>query len=515
MASPGSTLPGGMMSFFLSGLLSAWCFATVALGLFFVLAYLWGRREFEYLIFGILCGTVALTIAGLASTYAHADLASRILSTRVTMMGTIFAGTLNLHFVMIYARIPRAHHIAGAMYALGVFFQIMNWGGWWWQEDGIGMRSSYVFGYEIVHNAFQLSTAARTFYIFGAAQYGASIVLLALAYRTGRREALSALVGALLLGAAIANDIGLVTGVLENTLYLYPHVFLVYGFGVATTLLLRYRSTAGQLEQTVTNLQVRTEELRRSNAELSVVQDELVRKQQLAAVGELAAAIAHEVRNPLAVIVNAVSGLRRSALRVEDRDTLLSIVDEETARLNRLVTDLLRFARPVRVQRSLVSLPELCARARASMDDDHELRIEIPDDPEVQNVWVDPGLFRLVFDNLVENACQAMKSGTVRVVVEPDELDGIAMVRMDVVDRGQGMESEILERAKDPFFTTRPSGTGLGLPIVQRIMAAHGGEIRLSSTEGEGTTASLFIPSGEGDSGLIEAPEPPIMGRSV
>jgi signal transduction histidine kinase len=138
------------------------------------------------------------------------------------------------------------------------------------------------------------------------------------------------------------------------------------------------------------------------------------------------------------------------------------------------------------------------------MDDDHELLVEIPDDPLVQNVWVDPGLFRLVFDNLVENACQAMKQGQVEVVVARDELDGIPMVRLDVIDRGQGMESEILERAKDPFFTTRPSGTGLGLPIVQRIMAAHGGELRLASVQGEGTTASLFIPSGEPDPSLPE-----------
>jgi len=497
----------GMTSLFLSGLLAAWGFATFALGLFFVLAYLWGRREFEYLLFGILCGTVTVAIAGLSSTYSHSDLAARIEGSRIALMGTIFAGTLNLHFVMIYARISRAHQIAGGLYLLGVLFQILNWGGWWWQPDGFGLQTSRVFGHSIVHNAYELTIPARAFYIFGAAQYGASIVLLGQAFRAGRREALSALIGALLLALAIVNDIGLVTGVQVNTLYLYPHVFLVYGFGVATTLLLRYRTTAGQLAQTVTNLQVRTEELRRSNAELSVVQDELVRKQQLAAVGELAAAIAHEVRNPLAVIVNAVSGLRRTALGADDRETLLNIVDEETARLNRLVTDLLRFARPVRVQRSSVSLPELCARARTSLDEDHQLAIEIPDDRELQNVWVDPGLFRLVFDNLVENACQAMKTGTVRVVVEADELDGIPMVRMDVIDRGQGMESEILERAKDPFFTTRPSGTGLGLPIVQRIMAAHGGEIRLSSSEGEGTTASLFIPKGDGDLDLVEGPE--------
>src|SRR5690606_20075511 len=117
------------------------------------------------------------------------------------------------------------------------------------------------------------------------------------------------------------------------------------------------------------------------------------------------------------------------------------IVDEETARLNRLVTDLLRFARPVRVNRSQVSLVELCSRARSVLDDEHEVQVEIPDDPRVQNVWVDPGLFRLVFDNLLENACQAMKhSGPVRIVVAQDELDGVPMVRIDVIDSGHGME---------------------------------------------------------------------------
>src|SRR5690606_2244402 len=214
--------------------------------------------------------------------------------------------------------------------------------------------------------------------------------------------------------------------------------------------------------------------------------------------GELAAAIAHEVRNPLAVIVNAVSGLRRSRLKTEEREMLLDIVDEETARLNRLVTDLLRFARPVQVNRSQVSLVELCSRARSVADGEREILVTMPEDPQIQNVWVDPGLFRLVFDNLLENACQAMKdSGPVRVVVGQEALDGVPMVRIDVIDEGHGMESEVLERAKDPFFTTRPSGTGLGLPIVQRIMAAHGGELRLSSEQGKGTTASLLIPKGE------------------
>ncbi len=487
-----------MTSPFLSGVLATWAVATVGLGLFFILAYYVRRRESEYLLFGILCGAISIATIGMSMTHGATDLSMRMLGARLGHAGVIFAGTLNLHFVMTYARIARANQIALLLYAVVGFYQVVNWGGWWWAEGSFGLKESVVFGYVVNHNTFTLTSFGRGFYIVASAQYGASIVLLLLAYRAERREALIALGGAVLLGCAILNDIGLITGLIDNTIYLLPHFFVVYGFGVATTLLLRYRFAAAQLEQTVSNLQLRTEELRRSNAELSVVQDELVRKQQLAAVGELAAAIAHEVRNPLAVIVNAVSGLRRGGLKLEDRDMLLDIVDEETARLNRLVTDLLRFARPVRVNRSQVSLVELCSRARSVLDDEHEVQVEIPDDPRVQNVWVDPGLFRLVFDNLLENACQAMKhSGPVRIVVAQDELDGVPMVRIDVIDSGHGMEIEVLERAKDPFFTTRPSGTGLGLPIVQRIMAAHGGELRLTSEQGKGTTASLLIPMGE------------------
>jgi signal transduction histidine kinase len=449
-------------------------------------------------LFGFLCGAVTVATVGLSMSYGAADLGMRMFGARVAHAGVIFAGTLNLHFAMAYARIARAHQVAFLLYLFVGFYQTVNWGGWWWAEGSFGVKQSVMLGYTIAHNTFTLTTFGRGFYIVGSAQYAASIVLLFLAYRSGRREALTALAGAALLGVAILNDIGLITGWLGNTVYLLPHVFVVYGFGVATTLLLRYRFAAGQLEQTVSNLQLRTEELRRSNAELSVVQDELVRKQQLAAVGELAAAIAHEVRNPLAVIVNAVSGLRRRGLKAEDRQMLLNIVDEETARLNRLVTDLLRFARPVRVNRSQVSLVELCSRARSVVDDDYEVQFDIPEDPSIQNVWVDPGLFRLVFDNLLANAAQAMKyAGPVRVVVGQEMQEGVPMVRIDVIDEGHGMESDVLERAKDPFFTTRPSGTGLGLPIVQRIMAAHGGELRLSSEQGKGTTASLLIPKGE------------------
>jgi signal transduction histidine kinase len=215
----------------------------------------------------------------------------------------------------------------------------------------------------------------------------------------------------------------------------------------------------------------------------------------LAAVGELAAAIAHEVRNPLAIIVNAVAGLRRTSLQEQDRHTLLGIVDEETARLNRLVTDLLRFARPVSIRRSTVSLAELVRRAESSRGSEHRFEITIPNDPTLGTVQADANLLRLVFDNLVANACQSMpEGGTVQILVGEDLLNDERCIKIEVIDHGHGMDESVLSRAVDPFFTTRPSGTGLGLPIVHRIVAAHGGELHMDSEPQRGTTVRLLLP---------------------
>lgn len=87
------------------------------------------------------------------------------------------------------------------------------------------------------------------------------------------------------------------------------------------------------------------------------------------------------------------------------------------------------------------------------------------------------------------------EGGTVRIIVTKDESVDEPFVRIDIVDHGQGMEEQVRVRAIDPFYTTRPSGTGLGLPIVQRIVEAHGGRINIDSAPGQGTTVSLYLPS--------------------
>jgi len=486
------------MAQYLSGLLTAWATGQLGLSVFFMLAYFLGRRELEYFIFSLLCLSLSVGSASVAYDYSQVSIPARLVADHVTHTGMILAAALNLHFALCFGRAPTSQKRAVWLYVIALGYLILLWSGAWWQAQPPRVLDAFLFGKRIEHVVEQATWLGKSFYVFASLETAAAAAVLVSAYRAGQREVGSAILGILCILPAVGNDGALAFGFIENAIPLLPHAFLLYAFGVAGTLLLRYRVGKDELERAARSLQEKTEELRHSYAELRLVQNELVTKKQLAAVGELAAAIAHEVRNPLAVIVNAVAGLRRSAVRDEDRTMLLGIVDEEAARLNRLVTDLLRFARPVSVKRSPVSLLELANRSRSSaMLDGHQIVVRMDDDPELHTVWVDPSLFRLVFDNLVENACQAMKAGgTVQILVHRGQLRGEAAVRIEIADSGQGMEQGVRERALDPFFTTRPSGTGLGLPIVHRIIEAHGGEIRLDSEEGHGTTVTLLLPLG-------------------
>ena len=336
--------------------------------------------------------------------------------------------------------------------------------------------------------------------------------MLAVARRRGRNDVTLIMIGIFVVAAASVHDFSLMVHATKHLplladslarlpthslarLPLLTHSFSIYGFCVGLSLLARYRRLVLGYATTESSLHARTEELRKSYADLEQIQRELSSKKQLAAVGELAAAIAHEVRNPLAIIVNAVAGLRRPSLQEQDRHMLLGIVDEETARLNRLVTDLLRFARPVSIRRSSVALAELVRRAESNRGSEHQFEIHIPDDPDLRTVQADANLLRLVFDNLVANACQSMpEGGTVKIVVGEGRLNDQRCVMIEIIDHGHGMDESVLSRAVDPFFTTRPSGTGLGLPIVQRIVAAHGGVLEMESEPQQGTIVRLLLP---------------------
>jgi len=277
-----------------------------------------------------------------------------------------------------------------------------------------------------------------------------------------------------------------------KSFYVLEHVGIVANVSMSWILVGRFVRTSEALE-------ARTRELNASYQDLQQTQAELLAKEQLAAVGELSAVIAHEVRNPLAIIKNAVSGLRRRELPEADRATLHGILDEEAERLNRLVTDLLAFARPVTPQRREVPVAELVSRAielaRAGSRSPAEVQVELDVDGGPATLACDPDLLRQALVNVAENALEAMpRGGTLSVRVENVTLGDEPAVALIFRDSGEGMDATVRSKARDPFFTTRPSGTGLGLAIVDRIARAHGGSVELESRHGVGTTVSLVLP---------------------
>lgn len=486
---PSQSSPGAL---FLIGVLAAWATAQVANAAFFALAWALGRRERDYLSFSALCLALAVATAAIAWGYWVATPEAWLRPSTVAHAGTISATAFNLHFVLRFVSLPRSNQVIAAGYLVALCYLAFLLLGDWWLPGSVAPTEITRFGVSVVHMRATPSVVAASFYLVAGGSVFACAVLVLRAFWAGRREALTPCVGLIALGLAVVNDSLVLLGKHSLMFYLLPHAFMIYAFGFASTLLFRYGRAAGALEQAATDLERTTEELRHSHAELVIVQGELEHKRNLATVGELAAAIAHEVRNPLAIIMNAVAGLRRNGLGDSDRATLLDIVNEETARLNRLVTDLLRFARPVNVECTTASLLDLAQRTQ-SLATEHRVVVSAREGAPT-HVLADPALLRLAIDNLVENACQAMPTGgDVHIVIDRDP-ERSDTVRIQVSDTGHGMSDDVLSRALDPFFTTRPSGTGLGLPIVQRIAEAHSGKLTIETTPSEGTTATLHLP---------------------
>jgi signal transduction histidine kinase len=329
-------------------------------------------------------------------------------------------------------------------------------------------------------------------YACGAAAAILLTTSLARAYVEGRREVGAAIFGSGLLLVTILHD-GLFETSVISTGHLVPFGFLALMTGLTAKLALEHVEIRQRLDARKRELRSRTRELMHSNDELRATQATLSSKEHLAAVGELAAVVAHEVRNPLAILGNAVASLRKESLAADDRATLLEIIDSEATRLNRIVTDLLSFSRPITLQRGTVQVGELIDRALSLAARKTEVRVDRQMILEGARVWADSNLLRQVFDNLIENAMQAMESGgTLTVRVRPG---GNAVVAIEIIDTGEGMDTAVRARAKDPFFTTRPSGTGLGLAIVDRIVGAHGGRFEIESSAGEGTKVIVHLPA--------------------
>lgn len=228
--------------------------------------------------------------------------------------------------------------------------------------------------------------------------------------------------------------------------------------------------------------------------ELAAAQKQLVAKERLAALGELSAVVAHEVRNPLAVVFNALAGLRRPTVNEAERGKLIEILQEEAERLRDIVSDLLEFASPRPPVSAPASLDEI---VRGAVDAARSVVGSKPDDVVVEtsgrtDLECDERLVRQAVLNLVQNALQASgRTGPVRVSIGT-EADNTLALR--VADDGDGVPEDMRERVFTPFFSTRPKGTGLGLAVVKRCADAHHGQITLQPNGERGALFELRLP---------------------
>ncbi|MEN6321597.1 MAG: ATP-binding protein [Syntrophaceae bacterium] len=235
----------------------------------------------------------------------------------------------------------------------------------------------------------------------------------------------------------------------------------------------------------------------RDITEILHLKKEMERSQRLASLGSLAAGVAHEIRNPLSSIKGFATFFKeRYRDNPEDRQTA-EIMIQEVERLNRVIGQLLEFARPMDINRKWSSLQEIIRHTLKIIEGqvkEKNIKIDVNIGAEPGNVFIDPDKINQVLLNLYLNAIGAMEQGGSLGVTLCKHSE--RMVRIDISDTGTGIDEENLPHIFDPYFTTKPAGTGLGLAIVYRIVEAHGGEIRVESKSRKGTTVSVFLPVG-------------------
>jgi signal transduction histidine kinase len=229
-------------------------------------------------------------------------------------------------------------------------------------------------------------------------------------------------------------------------------------------------------------------------------QRDAAHRERLLSLGRLSTVVAHEIRNPLMIIRTALRSLRNPSTPPDAVHAAVTDIDEETARLNRLVSEVLDFAKPIKFERAPVDLNALCenaARAAASGAPDVPIALRL--DRSLRTVVTDAERLRLALVNVLTNARHAVaatdKPANLEepIVLRTRQAAG-GRVAIEVADQGTGIADEDLSRVFDPYFTTRRTGTGLGLAISRNIVEGLGGTIVMTSRAGNGTEVRIELP---------------------
>lgn len=236
----------------------------------------------------------------------------------------------------------------------------------------------------------------------------------------------------------------------------------------------------------------------RDITEIKDLNEEVARHKRLAALGKLSAGIAHEIRNPLSSIRGLAQFVYNSFSQADERKEDLNTIIQEVDRLNKLVVQVLDFAKLKKPNLIPFSLNDLIGKMTELFQleiKDKQIKFNLELSPDISQIHADEDQVRQIFMNIIINAIQAIQvKGEIKIKTEKTLLRGEPVIRLTIEDSGDGIPEKDLSQIFDPFFSTKEKGSGLGLSIVYKLIEAHQGEIKVESKEGEGTKFIIFLP---------------------
>ena len=254
--------------------------------------------------------------------------------------------------------------------------------------------------------------------------------------------------------------------------------------------------------------------LEKTNQELTQAQEEIIRSEKLASIGRLASGVAHEIGNPIGIVLGYLDLLKGADLEIDERQDFIDRIEKEIDRINRTIRNLLDFSRPAKGEVKVVSVHQILTDMMGMLKPQpmmSDINVVVDQRAAQDTVLADPDKLKQVFLNIVMNAVDAMAGD-----VPPEDSEGkqlsiatglvqenrpqgsgtVARVHVDCGDNGPGIPAEDLSRIFDPFYTTKEpgKGTGLGLSVSLRMIADMGGDIKVNSELGKGTTLTVILP---------------------
>jgi two-component system sensor histidine kinase HydH len=236
-----------------------------------------------------------------------------------------------------------------------------------------------------------------------------------------------------------------------------------------------------------------------------LLEQKLNQAERLASLGEMVAAVSHQIRTPLGIISSTAELLKRKLGPTDPQDQLTDLIVQETKRLNTIVTDFLNSARPPTPNLMPCNVDEILEknlRFLAPETEKNGYKIHKRLATHIRQIQADPGLLYEAFLNILVNAMQAMPEGGTITVELADRQDTLTIV---FSDEGKGIPDDILQKIWQPFFTTKDKGSGLGLPVVRKIVEGHGGTVRIENGPLKGVQVTVTLPVGKGDRVTIPA----------